>query len=417
MNRGLRPLRHRSFRYLMAGQLTSNVGDAVYAVALPWYVLADHGGPLLLGTVLAAYGLPRAAMILVGGHAMDRFKAWNVMMVADAGRAVTAGGLAIAAASGPARAAVLIPIAIVLGTGEGLFLPGQFAIAPSLVPDEDLQAANALTSSGLQVATLLGPVLGGVLVATIGPAPAFGLDAASFVASALTLLKIRTAQQGGSAQAAADGSPADKPGPGVWEIIRSDRLMQILIAITLAANLGSGGEGEVALPSLVHGRLHGTAGSYGATLAAFGGGALIGTLIAAASPSHKRPARVVSIGFLAQAVVMVAIPYLPNITTVAAGMACCGALNGFSNVLTITAFQRWTPPDQLGRLMSVLLLCSFGSFPLSVAAAGVVTRDFGPSPFFVFAGAALAVAILAGLSRREWRDFGGDARAAPALPS
>ena len=71
----------------MAGQLTSNVGDAFYAVALPWYVLATHGGPLLLGTVLAAYGIPRTALLLVGGHLSDRWRPWTVMMATDAVRA------------------------------------------------------------------------------------------------------------------------------------------------------------------------------------------------------------------------------------------------------------------------------------------------------------------------------------------
>jgi hypothetical protein len=58
MPRALSPLRHGPFRLLVAGQVTSNVGDACYAVALPWYVLASHGGTVLLAAVLAAYGHP-----------------------------------------------------------------------------------------------------------------------------------------------------------------------------------------------------------------------------------------------------------------------------------------------------------------------------------------------------------------------
>jgi hypothetical protein len=56
-------------------------------VALPWYVLANHGGPLLLGTVLAAYGIPRTALLAVGGHASDRWRPWTVMMSSDVVRA------------------------------------------------------------------------------------------------------------------------------------------------------------------------------------------------------------------------------------------------------------------------------------------------------------------------------------------
>ncbi|HEY1704886.1 MAG TPA: hypothetical protein VGG75_34755 [Trebonia sp.] len=61
--RALAPLRHGRFWLLAIGQLASNVGDSCYAVALPWYVLAVHGGTILLGTVLAAYGVPRTLLI------------------------------------------------------------------------------------------------------------------------------------------------------------------------------------------------------------------------------------------------------------------------------------------------------------------------------------------------------------------
>jgi MFS family permease len=123
----LAPLRHRGFRLLAGGQFASNAGDACYAVALPWYVLAEHGGALLLGTVLVAYGIPRTALVTVGGNASDRWRPWTVMMTTDAARAV-------AACLGPARAVVLVPIAAVLGAGEGLFMPGSIAIIPALNP-------------------------------------------------------------------------------------------------------------------------------------------------------------------------------------------------------------------------------------------------------------------------------------------
>jgi hypothetical protein len=111
--RGLAPLHHRGFRLLTASQLASNVGDSCYAVALPWYVLAEHGGALLLGTVLVAYGIPRTVLLAAGGHASDRWRPWTVMMSTDAARAIGVGALAGAAALGPARAAVLVPIAAV----------------------------------------------------------------------------------------------------------------------------------------------------------------------------------------------------------------------------------------------------------------------------------------------------------------
>jgi len=159
-------MQSRSFRLLVSGQFISNVGDGLYAVALPWYVLSHRGGAILLGAVLAAYGIPRTCLILVGGHLADRLGPWTVMMGADIGRLALAGGLAALAATRRPDLLTLAPIAFGLGAGEGLFLPASYAIMPKLVDDEQLQSGNALMSAGTQLATFAGPALGGIVVAT-----------------------------------------------------------------------------------------------------------------------------------------------------------------------------------------------------------------------------------------------------------
>jgi predicted MFS family arabinose efflux permease len=399
----------------------------VYAVALPWYVLADHGGVLLLGVVLAAYGIPRTVFIAIGGHASDRWQPWTVMMAADAVRALVVAALAIVAVAGRPSALTLVPIAVVLGVGEGLFLPGSFSIIPALLPDEDLQAGNALASSGTMLATFVGPALGGVLVALLGSAPAFGLDAVSFVVSALTLVGVRAEPRPRPTEGAAGAvaelarlEPAPVPAapaaavpagtsirqPTLRQVLVSERVLQIILLISVAANLCSGGESEVGLPALAHGPFHAGAAGYGALIAAFGAGALVGTLVAGQMRSPRRPAMVGSFAFLAEAGFMAAVPFLGGTVGAAVALIAFGALNGFGNVTTITAFQRWAPPAMLGRLMGVLLLASFGAFPISVALAAVAVQHFGPAPLFPFAGAALAAAILFGLTQRRWRDFG-----------
>jgi predicted MFS family arabinose efflux permease len=405
---GLHALRHPAFRLLAGGQLASSVGDALYAVALPWYVLADHGGALLLALVLAAYGIPRTVLVAIGGHASDRWRPWTVMIVADAVRLGAVAALAVAVLSGPAHAAVLVPIAVVLGAGEGLFLPASFAIIPSLLPDRDLQAGNALAMGGTQLATLIGPALGGALVALAGPAPAFLADAASFAVSATTLIGIRRLRT--SAEPAATESV---PGvghslPSVGRMLRDERALQIILVITVAGNLGLGATSEVALPALAHGPLHAGATGYGILIAAFGGGALLGTLLAGGR-HVRRPAVVGSAAFLGEAVAMALVPYLGGTVAAATMLAAFGALNGFGNVLTVTAFQRWARPDVLGQLMGLLLLASFGVFPVSVLIGGVVVHDLGPAPMFVIGSVVMAAAVLTGLTQPLWREFGATA--------
>jgi len=136
------------------------------------------------------------------------------------------------------------------------------------------------------------------------------------------------------------------------------------------------------------------------------GAALVGTLVAARLLSPHRPSVVGSLAFLAEAGFMAIVPFLGG--TIGAGTALIvfGALDGFGNMTTITAFQRWAPAAMLGRLMGLLLLTSFGIFPLSAALAALAVQHFGPAPMFPLAGGALAVAVLFGLTQRRWRDFG-----------
>lgn len=420
MPRSLGPLRHRGFRLLAAGQLASNLGDAFYAVALPWYVLTDHGGVLLLAAVLAAYGVPRTLLIVVGGYASDRWRPWVVMMVADSVRAVAVAGLAMAAFSGPAKAYLLVPIAVLLGAGEGLFLPGSFAIVPSLLPSQDLQAGNAITSGGTELATLIGPAIGGAVVALLGPAPAFAVDAISFLTSAATLAGIRSHQRtdraaleagiavtsGVPTPAGADAEAQAGAQATLRQFVVSERVLQVFLVVLVAANLGSGGMIQVALPALAHGPFHAGAGGYGALLAAFGGGALIGTIAAAQAQTTRRPALIASVGILIEAGCLAAIPYLDGALFAGVALAAFGALNGFGTIIMLTAFQRWAPPQMIGRLMALLLFAAIGPFPVSVLLGGFVVRWLGPAAFFPIAGSLLAAAIIFGLTQRSWRSFG-----------
>jgi MFS family permease len=411
MPRGLAPLRHSGFRLLVCGQLASNFGDACYAVALPWYVLAVHGGPLLLGTVLVAYGVPRTVLLAFGGAASDRWRPWTVMMASDTVRALGAATLAVAAGLGPANVAVLVPVAVVLGAGEGLFLPGSFAIVPALLPDDDLQAGNSLTYGGTQLATLVGPAVGGVVVGLLGPAPAFWVDAATFAVSAATLAGIRAARSTPKAAGPAPG-PADRP--SLLSLLRQPVLLTMLL-ITMAANLGSAGTGQVALPALARGPLHTGATGFGVLLAAEAAGGLLGTLIAGAVRPARRPVIVGSAGFLVAGVALALVPY-GGVFGAGAALALTGLLTGFANVVMITVFQRWAPPAVLGRLTGLLMLCSFGMFPVSAAAGALVVQHFGPAPFFPVAGAALVAALAVGLGQRRWRQL-GSAAAEPLVTS
>ena len=419
---GLRsgPLAVRSFRLLAGGQFASTIGDFCYAVALPWLVLSAHGGAIMLGIVLACYGVPRTALIPVGGVLADKVGPRTLMLAADAARCVLVAGLALLAARHTASLAALGPIAALIGAGEGLFIPASFAIMPSLLDEERLAAGNALSTAAVQVGSLLGPALGGALVAvTRASTAAFAVDAASFGVSALTLLLIPRQATSGSVTAEAAMAVPEASGPtdkgGVLALLKRSRELQVILVVVIAANLASGGMSDVALPSLAHARF-GAAG-YGALLACFAVGALIGTLAAARTGHLRAPVMFASAMFLIEAAGIALVPYLGGEAGAAAALGVAGACNGLGNVTVLTVMQKWVPAGLLGRVMGTLMLCSFGSFPLSVAVAGVLVHHLGPSLFFPVAGGLVAVAILGGLTQREFRTFGATGSAAAGVPA
>jgi predicted MFS family arabinose efflux permease len=411
---GLRsgPLAVRSFRLLAAGQFTSTIGDFCYAVALPWLVLSTHGGVILLGTVLACYGVPRTVLIPVGGVLADKVGPRTLMLAADAARCVLVAVLAVLAARHLASLAALGPIAALIGAGEGLFLPASYAIMPSLLDGEQLTAGNAISTAAVQAGSLLGPALGGALVATTHTSTAaFAVDAASFAVSALTLALIpRRAAAGSVTGADAEvlaPAPAGTGQDGVLALLRRSRVLQVILVVVVAANLAGGGMSDVALPALAHDRF-GAAG-YGALLVCFAAGAVIGTLAAARAGGLKKPAMFASAVFLVEAAAIGLTPYLGGEAGAAGALFACGVANGLGNVIFLTLVQKWVSPGLLGRVMGAIMLCAFGSFPLSVAISGVLVRHLGPSLFFPVAGGLVAVAMLGGLTQREFRDFGSRA--------
>jgi MFS family permease len=410
------PLAVRNFQLLTAGQLASTVGDYCYAVALPWLVLSTHGGPVLLGTVLACYGVPRTVLIPVGGVLTDKLGARALMLIADIVRCVLVAVMALLATRNVASLAALGPLAALIGAGEGLFVPASYTIMPALLESGQLAAGNAVSQAAIRAGSLVGPALGGALVATVGSAPAFAVDAGSFAVSALTLALIsrrRAEVAGAAAGVAAEPAPSPSPSPApapspsgrlrVQDLLRRSRAMQVFIMVTIVANLAGGGLVGVALPSLAHAR-YGAAG-YGALLACVAAGGLVGTLLAARSGGLRKPTIVAALAFVLQAAVMCLVPYAGE-AGAAAALFVFGACNGLGNVIFFTAGQRWTPQYLLGRIMGLMMMCTLGAYPASVALTGILVHHLGPALFFPIAGAVTGAAFLGGLSQREYRDFG-----------
>jgi MFS family permease len=414
------PLRSGDFLLLFSGQMVSTLGDTFYAVALPWLMLAGGRSPQELGVVLACYGVPRVATLLLGGWLSDLLRPRGVMLLSDIMRALLVGLLAaLVFASSPGAPATwqLIAVSILLGGFTGLFLPAYYAITPQILHDDVLQAGNALNSSSIQFAIFLGSALAGLIVSRFSPAIAFTIDALTFIVSSLTLLLMlrgqptQTAsqtpvqmslpgQQGEPGQA---GAPLFDEGATFWQVLRSWRLFQVALLVVVIGNLLFDGLIQVALPTLVRVQFAAGAGGYGSLLASFGLGSLLGGLAAggAGRVRHRGFVMVTLITLLALEYAL--LPFLGGLAGAVILIGCAGLTNGVLTVIAFTLLQQQAPRHLMGRLMAVLMIATLGLYPFSVALAGIVSTHAGPLILFPISGTLMLLAALFGLSQKEIR--------------
>ena len=414
----LHPFRVRNFTLLFSGQTVSIIGDALYMVALPWLILTTGGSAQELGIVLAAYGIPRAGSMLVGGWLSDRLRPRRLMLIADTMRMLLVGILAALALGGHPVLWQLCAVVVPLGAFGGAFMPASMSILPETLSNEDLQAGNGLMMSSMQGANLVGSAFAGVVVGAFTSAAGLAIDAVTFLVSAVSLALMRTAhhatpskreegasQENPSASSQEQGAQVEGQGDQTfWRFLLTSRLIQVILLMFIVIGLFSGGLIEVALPTLVHGSMHGAASSYGIILAAWGAGALVGSIFAGMLGKQKHKGLTI---LLAGLIVAASIALLPTGGVI--GAVACMLIGGVANsviiVLLFTAIQLAIPRHLMGRVMGLLMFSSFGLYPLSVALAGVLSTQVGPAILFPFGGLLLGLVMVFGMTQRALREI------------
>src|SRR5437764_11409833 len=186
----MRVLGYRDFRYLFLGQSASVIGDRAVVVAIALFVTQRTGSATDLGLVLAAQSVPLVALLLFGGVWADRLPRHRIMVVTDLARAALHALLAALIFTGAVRIWQLVVIEGAFGAAQAFFQPAYTGLLPQTVPESMIQDARALTESTANLAFLLGPALATALVLGVGAGEAFAFDAATFVLSAVLLLRI-----------------------------------------------------------------------------------------------------------------------------------------------------------------------------------------------------------------------------------
>lgn len=426
--------RNRDFRLLWSGEAVSLIGDQFYMVALPWLVLTLTGNAFAIGTVLALVAVPRAIFMLVGGALTDRMSPRTIMLCSNVSRLVLVAALALLTMTGRIELWMLYIFATLFGLADAFFFPAQSAMIPRLLGTERLQTGNALIQGTAQLSVFLGPVLAGTLIALLdgagsagavpglmGIGAAFAFDAASFLASAATLSFIRVPEatpapaQEASGQAAAAGRASGRSklfssiGEGL-ALVWKDKTLRYYFGLIAAVNLLMTGPIAVGMPVLAQTRFAGGAAAYGIILSAFGGGSLVGVIIAGA---RKRPAArrfpMIMLSLTgSMGVGLALLGLMPALVPVVAVAALMGLGQGYVVIQFITWLQLRTEPHMLGRMMSVLLFAVVGLSPLSSVVAGAFIQ-WSAAAVLIGAGVLMiAIIAVAALSPSVWR-LGDDA--------
>jgi predicted MFS family arabinose efflux permease len=384
--------------------------STLYAVALPWLILSHGGSAQDLGIVLSAYGIPRVVCTLAGGWLSDHIRPRLVMLIADSLRALLVASLAALALGGQPTILELCSVAVPLGALGGAFTPAAMSILPETLSADDLPAGNALNLSGIYAASLTGAALAGTVIATFRVGAGLAMDAATFVVSALSLALMRpTGKENASprerATRAGHGTSSGEEDGGKGSVLEdqgTSRLIRTILIVAVIAGFCWGGLLEVALPALVHGPLHGSAGDYGAILAACSAGLLIGGLLAGVLGRLKHKGLLMVGNGLLMAGAITVVP-VGGVSGAMIGMLVAGLANSVTNVLLVTAIQVRVPSHRLGRVMGLLVFASLGTHPLSAAITGILSSHAGPAILFPLSGLLLALVMVFAMTQRVTR--------------
>jgi MFS family permease len=396
------------------GETVSMLGDQFYLVALPWLALALTGSSLALGLVLMAAAIPRAALMLVGGALSDRFDPRRIMIASSLARAALVGILALLVWTDAVQLWHLYLLGAGFGAADAFFQPAALALVPRLVPQDRLEASNALVMGSMAVTGMIGPALAGIAIAATGTALGFGIDAVTFLFAVVTLVMVRrTPQVSAASSERAESGTLRSILAGLRYASADAQIRTVLLAVTVI-NLAVVGPFFVGLPVLVESFDSGPL-AYGIVLSAFGGAALAGAIAAGTLGARARMSLVIPATAGGLAFGMILIGLAPNAWATALAAIPLGAGVGVLQVSGMAWLQRRSHPAFLGRVMSLVMFAIMGLTPLSYAVAGAIAES-GLTLLFIGAGVGMILLAVATALTPVWRtDEPAETATAPSL--
>jgi MFS family permease len=382
-------LRHRNFRLFYTGQAISLMGSWMQSVALNWLVLILTDSSFFLGLVGALQTLPVLIFSFMGGVVADRAHKRRLLFLTQSSMMLLAFILGLLVSGELVTRWLLLVLVFLSGTAMAFDIPVRQAFIVDLVGKPDLANAIALNSTLFNGTRVIGPALAGVLIAQVGMANCFYLNAASFLAVLLALAWMKLPPL-----VPAPYLPFGRALREMGDYLRDHRdLKAIFILLTTVSILGH--SYYVLLPKLVKDVFGGGSQEFGLLMAVSGLGAFLGGLTLARRlrsrppmPSFLGGLGIFLVGLLALSLVRHYYLALPAIGLVGFGMV--------TQLSTGNSLLQLNVPDHMrGRIMSLFGLIVMGSVPAGSLLYGLVAHYLGPS--FTITGGSLLSAAAAGI--------------------
>ena len=376
---GLRALNHRDFRIFFAGQAVSLVGTWMQQVAQAWLVLSLTNSPLRLGLVGSLSFMPVLLFAIVGGAVADRLPKRRLLVATQSLMAAQTLTLATLVWTGRVRYWHVCALVVVWGIANTIDLPTRQSFVVELVGRSDIPNAVALNSAAFNAARIIGPGVGGVLIAHAGIAPAYVLNATAFVIVIATLLLVRA--RGAPLPRAGRGF-ATEIGEGLAYALRTPRIMLVLgilfvISITVF-------NFSIYVPLFARNVVQRGPEGLGLLMASVGVGAVGGALTLGLLRAPSLVLLFVT-GFLSCGGLL-----LMSLLRDFVAAALILFLLGWVSVIVVTgcnvALQLAAPDPLRGRIMSLHTFIYGGVFPFGAFSVGSISEQWGVPTAFRTAG-------------------------------
>lgn len=394
--------RHRNFRLFWTGQTLSLIGSWMQTMAVGWLALELSNSAFVVGLVASVGAIPIVLFSMHAGALIDRGNRLRIVRITQAVFLAQATVLWLVTYTGHVSIAMLLLLQFIQGLTSAVEIPARQSMVVQLVGRDDLQSAIALNSSGFNLARVLGPAAGGIIIAQFGIAWCFGLNALSFVAVLWGLYRIRlvaapealaSATAGPTTAAAVLRSSSADAMEGLRYLLKPGHVRDLLLLVTVGAVFG--GPFLTLLPVVARDQLGLGAGGYGVMLAMVGIGGLVAALLVAGPISHRpHKGRVLMGAALCFPTLLLLFAYTRSVPVAYALLFAAGLAMIMWNALSNGVLQMIVEERFRGRLMAFYSLVFVGlSQAVGSFAIGSLARvSDAPSAI------ALCAAVLLGAS-------------------